>query len=93
MNGLFYYELNQKPETQQNIKPELFVTLKIGTLAICYSDSHSKLMAYSYLKKHNYDVPKEHDIWKIIDEPYEYYQQFAKTFQQEVHPQVHNQNQ
>lgn len=62
-------------------------------MAKCYSDSHSKLIAYNYLIEHNFNVPKEHSIWLSIDEPYEYYQQFAKTFQQEVHPQVHNQNQ
>ena len=93
MNNLFYYTLSEKPETKQNIKPNLFASLKTGMLAQCYADSHSKMIAYKYLIEHNFDVPKEHDIWRTIDESYEYYQQFAKTSQREVHPQAHNQNQ
>lgn len=93
MNNLFYYKLSEKPETEQNIKPNLFASLKTAMLAQCYADSHSKMTAYEYLIEHNFNVPKEHEIWRTIDEPYEYYQQFAKTFQQEARPQLHNQNQ
>jgi hypothetical protein len=38
-------------------------------------------MAYNYLQAQNLNVSKEDEIWRIIDEPYEYYQSIAKTVQ------------
>ena len=92
MNNLFYYTLSEKQETKKDIKPELFVRLKRLMLVQSLADIHSKVTAYSYLEKHNFNVPKDHEIWRTIDETYEYYQQFAKTLQQGVRPQGSNQN-
>ena len=81
MNKLFYYTQSKRPETRKDIKPYMFASLKAATLTQCYADVHSKLTAYNYLIEHKFNVPKEHEIWRIIDEPYEYYQNIANSNQ------------
>ena len=92
MNDLFYYEIRQKKEPEINIKPDLFASIKTATIAQCYADIHSKFIAYNFLIENNFDVPKENDIWKIIDEPYEYYQDIPKNIQQSAHLPVQKEN-
>ncbi len=81
-DNLFSYTLDKIPEAKEDIDPKLFVALKTLSIAKCYADAHSKLTAYNYLIEHNFNAPKEHEIWLTIDEPYEYYQQIAKNIQQ-----------